>query len=105
MEVVLSDQSKNDIAEIYGYILNELQSKINADAVLRRLYAAIDNLSFMAKSYHLYPHEPWYSMGVHYFSVGNYSIFYVVEKEIATIIHISYGKRDLNNILSDYRGT
>ena len=48
MEVVLSDQSKNDIAEIYGYILNELHSKINADAVLRRLYAAIDNLSFMA---------------------------------------------------------
>ena len=27
MEVVLSDQAKNDIIDIYGYILNELQSK------------------------------------------------------------------------------
>lgn len=102
MEVVLSDQAKNDIADIYAYILNKLQSKINADAILTKLYSAMDSLSFTAESYHLYPHEPWYSIGVRYFSIGNYSIFYVVEKDIATVIHVSYGKRDLDKILSDY---
>ena len=72
MEVVLSDQAKNDIADIYAYILNKLQSKINADAVLTKLYSAMDSLSFMAESYHLYPHEPWYSIGVRY-SCGGFN--------------------------------
>ena len=40
-------------------------------------------------------------MGVHYFSVGNYSVFYVVEKNVVTVIHVAYGKRDLDNVLSD----
>lgn len=37
MEVGLSEQAKNDIADIYAYILNKLQSKINADAILTKL--------------------------------------------------------------------
>ena len=41
--------------------------------------------------------------GVHYFSVGNYSIFYAVENNVATIIHVSYGRRDLDKVLSDYK--
>lgn len=102
-KVVLSDQAKDDIAKIYGYILGVLESEINADAVFDRLYSAIDDLSYMAGSYHLYPNEPWYSMGIHYFSVGNYSIFYVIEKDTATVIHVSYGKRDLDKVLSDYK--
>ena len=102
-KVVLSDQAENDVAEIYGYILNSLQSQINADAVLSRLYSAMNDLSFMAETYHSYPNEPWRSMGVHYFSVGNYSIFYVVGKGVATVIHVCYGKRDLDNVLSDYK--
>lgn len=102
-KVVLSDQAKDDVAEIYGYILDVLGSEINADAVFARLYSAMDDLSYMAGSYHLYPNEPWYSMGVHYFSVGNYSIFYAIEKDIATVIHVAYGKRDLDKVLSNYK--
>ena len=101
-KVVLSDQAKDDIAKIYGYILSVLGSEINADAVFDRLYSAMNDLSYMAGSYHLYPNEPWYSMGIHYFSVGNYSIFYAIEKDIATVIHVSYGKRNLDKVLSDY---
>jgi len=91
--VVLSDQAKEDIAEIYGYILNVLKSEINAEAVLNRLYSAMNELSYMAESYHLYPNEPWYSKGVHYFSIGNYSVFYVAENNVATVIHVTYGKK------------
>ena len=101
--VVLSDQAKEDIAYIYGYILKVLKSEINAISVFNRLYSAIGELNYMAESYHLYPKEPWYSMGVRYFSVGNYSIFYIVEKTIATVIHVAYGKRDLDKILSNYK--
>ena len=105
-EVVVSEQAEEDLANIYSYILNVLKSEINADAVLGRLYSAMQDLSFMAESYHLYPNEPWRSLGVHYFSVNNYSIFYVNNKDnnksVATIIHVVYGKRELDRVLSDY---
>lgn len=103
-KVVVSEQAENDLTNIYSYILNELKSPINADAVLGRLYAAMEDLSFMAETYHLYPNEPWRSLGVHYFSVSNYSIFYIntknAENPIATVIHVVYGKRDLDKVLS-----
>ena len=101
--VALSDQAKEDIVEIYDYILNVLESEINAESVLNRLYSAMNKLSYMAESYHLYPNEAWKSKGVHYFSVGNYSIFYVAENNVATVIHVSYGRRDLDKVLSDYK--
>ena len=101
--VVLSDQAKEDVAEIYSYILNVLKSEMNAKAVLNRLYSAMEELYYIAESYHLYPNEPWNSMGVHYFSVGNYSIFYVVENSVVTVIHVTYSRRDLNKVLSDYK--
>ncbi|WP_191015050.1 type II toxin-antitoxin system RelE/ParE family toxin [Treponema zioleckii] len=103
MCIVLSDQAKEDLAEIYDYILNVLKSEINAESVLNRLYSAMSKLSYMAESYHLYPNEPWNSKGVHYFSVGNYSIFYVAENNVATVIHVSYGRRDLDKVLANYK--
>lgn len=91
--IVLSDQAKEDIAEIYGYILN----------VLNRLYSVMNELSYMAESHHSYPDELQYSKGVHYFYVGNYSIFYVAENNVATVIHVTYGTKDLEKVLSDYK--
>ena len=101
--VVLSDQAKEDVASIYGYILNVLKSEINAESVLTRLYSAMEKLGYMAATYHLYPNEPWKSKGVRFFSVGNYSVFYVVENAVVTVIHVAYGRRDFDNVLSDYQ--
>ena len=56
--VVLTEQAKEDIADIYGYILNVLKSEINAESVLNRLYSAMNDLTYMAETYHLYPNEP-----------------------------------------------
>lgn len=108
-EVVLTVQAKKDIARTYSYILNKLESKINADAVLHRLYTAIDELSFMAGSHHLYPNEPWHSEGVYYFAVNNQSIFYTVKENedktnyegIATVTHVTNGNRDLDAVLRE----
>ena len=100
-KVVISNQAEEDITEIYSYIYNELKSKINADSVLNRLYSSMNELSFMPESYHLYPNEPWYSKGVHYYSVDNYSIFYVVEGDTVTVIHVCYGRRDLDKFLQN----
>ena len=101
--VVLSNQAKDDIAAVYSYIRSVLQSKINADAVLRRLQSAMADLSFMAGSHCVYPEEPWHTRGVHFFSVGSYTIFYAVDeqKNVATVLHIIYGRRDIHNALSE----
>ena len=108
-KVVISNQAKIDIAKIYAYILNRLKSRINADAVLRKLYSEISDLSFMAGSHHLYPNEPWNSEGVYYFSANNKSIFYIVEKTkdktgvdgIVTVTHVANSNQDLDAVLRD----
>ena len=105
--VSITNQAEEDLADIYSFILNEYKSQINADAVLGRLYTEINNLSFMADGYHLYPNEPWYSRGLRYFSVHDYSIFYLIRdieggKE-ARVTHVTYGRRDLDRFLSDMK--
>lgn len=102
-KVVLSDKAKADLAKIYGYILNKLQSTINADAVLERLYSSMEDLSFMADSYHLYPNEPWHSMGIRYYTIGNHSVIYAIENDAATVLHVAYGRRDLDKVMRDYK--
>ncbi len=61
----------------------------------------------MADGYHLYPNEPWYSRGLRYFSIHDYSIFYLIRdiegcKE-ARVTHVTYGRRDLDRFLSDMK--
>ena len=99
--VQLSEQAKEDLFAIYIYIRNVLKSRINADAFLGRMFSEIEKLNTMPSSYHLYPTEPWHSRGIHYFSVNDYSIFYHINEDIhiVTVIHIIYGKRDLEKIL------
>ena len=100
-KVVLSDKAKTDISRIYNYILNTLQSSINADSVLKRLYSSINDLCFMATSYHLYPNEPWHSMGVHYYTIGNHSVMYAIENDTVTVLHVAYGRRDLDKVMEN----
>ncbi len=102
-KVVLSDKAKTDLAKIYGYILNKLKSPINADALLARLYSSMEDLSFMADSYHLYPNEPWHSMGIHYYTIGNHSVMYAIENDTVTVLHVAYGRRNLDNVMGDYK--
>lgn len=105
--VQITRQAEEDLANIYSYILTELKSYINADAVLGRLYTEIKNLSFMADGYHLYPKEPWYSMGIHYFSVSHYSIFYIIKeidgKQEARVTRVANGRRDMDRLLNEMK--
>ena len=46
--------------------------------------------------------EPWLSMEMRKVSVGNYVVFYQVDKEtqIVTVIRIFYGRRDIESIVT-----
>ncbi|MBR1640238.1 MAG: type II toxin-antitoxin system RelE/ParE family toxin [Treponema sp.] len=105
--VKITRQAEDDLADIYSYILTELKSYINADAVLGRLYTEIKNLSFMADGYHLYPKEPWNSLGIHYFSVSHYSIFYIIKeidgKQEVLVTRVANGRRDTERLLNEMK--
>ena len=46
--------------------------------------------------------EPWFSEGVCYFSVRNFSVFYTVaeNEQSVFVVHVIYNKRDLSQVPS-----
>ena len=101
-DVFLTEQAKFDLTEIYSYISVELKSKKSAENVIECLHQAMNALSFMPGRYHQFPDEPWYSEGVRYFTIRNYSVFYTIDEKnfSVSIVHVIYCKRNLPLILA-----
>ncbi|WP_405343067.1 type II toxin-antitoxin system RelE/ParE family toxin [Fibrobacter sp.] len=101
-KILVTERAKSDLAGIYSYISTELQSVRTADDVIDSLQRAMSGLSIMPSRYHRYMEEPWYSEGVRYFSVRNFSVFYTVDENSRSvfIVHVVYSKRNLPQVLS-----
>lgn len=101
-KIFVTERAKSDLAEVYSYISTELQSAKAADDVIDSLQHAMSELSIMPSRYHRYMEEPWFSEGVRYFSVRNFSIFYTVDENEkgVFVVHVIYSKRDLPQVLS-----
>ena len=97
--VFYTEQAYSDLEAIYAYIADKLEEPQTAQRLISRLTKAIDDLSFMADSYHFYDAEPYRSNGIHYFSEGNYSVFYKTDAANATVLRILYGARDFTTLL------
>jgi toxin ParE1/3/4 len=99
-EVIIEPSAEDDLKNIYDYISDKLQSKINAKNQLVRIREAIFELETMPESYHLYPKEPWHSKGLHYVPVGNYEIFYTVNNDEfkVNVLRVLYGKMNFLEI-------
>ena len=100
-KVIYSKEAESDLDDIYSYLSEEKKDSINAARLVLRLMKVIEDLSFMADSYHFYQAEPYLSEGVRFFSEGNYSIFYKLIDDNAYIIRIVYGARDLPTVLAE----
>ena len=72
-----------------------------ANRITDKFLNMIKNLNSMPKRYPLYPEEPWYSLGLRYFPVENYIVFYYPEdnKQIVQIIRIMYSGQDISGNL------
>ena len=73
-KVSYSKKAETDLDRIYEFIANEFQNKNAAMKILRQLTKAVNDLSFMADSYHHFQEEPYLSEGVRYFTEGKFSI-------------------------------
>ena len=101
--IVYSEQAKQDLRSIYEYIAFSLLEKGTASQLYREIVMEINSLDVMPKRYPLYLDEPWHSLGVHYLSVKDYLIFYLVndEAETVSIVRIGYGGQDIGRFLAE----
>ena len=100
-KVTYSKKAEADLDRIYNFIANEYHNLNSAVRTLQKLTKAINDLSFMADSYHHFQEEPYLSEGVRYFSEGKYSIFYKIIDDTAYVIRIVPGAIDLLKALSE----
>ena len=100
-KIIYSNQSRVDLLNIDNYIRYDLLSPMAANRITDKFLNMIKNLNSMPKRYPLYPEEPWYSLGLRYFPVENYIVFYYPEdnKQIVQIIRIMYSRQDISGNL------
>lgn len=99
-KVSYSEKAEADLDKIYDFVANEYHNQKAAVRLLQRLTKAVDDLSFMADSYHFFQEEPYFSKGIRYFSEGKYSVFYKIIDDTAYVLRIVPGAVDLLNALS-----
>ncbi len=95
--------AKDDLKNIYRYIANQLKEPQVAAKLTKRIKNSIKKLDFSPERFVRVDFEPWNSMNMRHFPVGNYEIYYIVdnEKKSVTIIRIFYGGRDIETLLND----
>lgn len=99
--VLYSHKAEADLDRIYDFVANECHNHNAAVKLLQRLTKAVDDLSFMADSYHHFQEEPYLTEGIRYFSEGKYSVFYKIIEDTAYVIRIVPGAVDLIKALSE----
>lgn len=100
--VIYTSQARQDLRDIQEYIAFVLRSPQSAAAQSSRIMREISTLDSMPRRYRVYPGEPWHSMGLRYFPVNKYLVFYLVEEASQTvfIVRILYGSRDIDAALA-----
>ena len=101
-QIIYSPTAINDMRGIYSYIAFSLKEKTTAKKLISRIRQGIQELKTMPERYARVDWEPFYSMGVRSFSVGNYVIFYMTDVPNSTVrvIRVCYGGRDIEEIMN-----
>lgn len=102
-EVVYSAKARQDLRDVYRYIVDELLVPETVKAQTDRIMKAIRTLEEMPMRHRLYEEEPWHSQGVRVLPVDNYIVFYLSDDTVGIvyIVRIMYGGRDIENQLKE----
>lgn len=95
--------AKDDLKNIYRYIAKSLKEPQIAANLTKRIRDNIKELDFSPERFIRVDFEPWNSMNMRHFPVGNYEIYYIVDNEekSVTVIRIFYGGRDIETMLNE----
>lgn len=102
-QAVYSPLAKDDLVGIYRYIAYELLEPKIAEKQVNRIRNQIKKLDMFPKKHQETPWEPWLSMGMRYFPIDNFVVYYLVNDDhnLVTIARIFYGGRNIENIIQD----
>lgn len=100
-DVIYSPAASDDLYDIAAYIIYKLRNPQAAKSVTGRIRREIRALSSLPERYSLVEWEPWASMGMHRFPVGNCLVFYTVDDKacVVTVTRIFYAGRDIEHIV------
>lgn len=100
-KISYSEKARQDLRRIYEYIAHELQTEYTARKQTGRIIAGINKLDHMPLRNPLYQDEPWHSLGMRWFPIDNYLIFYFSDEksETISIARIMYKGRDISKQL------
>lgn len=101
--VYYSDDSINDLRNIFMYIAYELGSRDNAESQVNRIRESIKGLDKYPKVNPPVPYEPWANLGMRRLNVDNYAVLYLVDEEHkrVEIVRIPYGAMNLNKLFEE----
>lgn len=102
-KVIYSPESLDDLRSLYSHIAFRLHEPRTAQEQTDRIRKEIRALNELPERYAPVGWEPWASMGMRHFSVDNFIVYYLVEKDvgIVSIARIFYGGRDIESIMTD----
>lgn len=103
ISIVYSDEALKDLEDIYSYIAFALKEKDIASKIIRNIRSDARSLDPFIEMYSLVEWEPWHSAGVRRMLVGNYSVYYLPDKEAnkISVIRILYSGRDIEEIIKN----
>ena len=101
--IIYSPAARDDLFAIRRYIAEKLKAPAAAAKLAKRIRDSIKKLDTSPERHVRVEWEPWHSMNLRHYPVGNYEIFYVVDNEntVVTITRIFYGGRDIENMLAN----
>lgn len=96
-----SVQARNDMLEIWDYIVTELQNPIAAGNLIDEIEKGIKFLATMPKQYKIVDIEPWRSQEIRKVRVKNFYVYYKIyeERSLVAIIMVTYVGRDQDAVL------
>ena len=103
--VILTEEAAQELEGIYHYIAHELLAPETARKQVARIFSEVRTLETLPDRYKLYEDEPFRSMGIRSFPVGNYLVFYKVDNESRRVyvMRIMYGGRNIRQQLQEHK--
>lgn len=95
----ITKHAERDIQAAADYIEFNLYDQKASDDLLDEVEASITELCNYPLKYQLAEDAVLRNWGIRYFSVKNYLVFYVVEKNMIYVVRFLYQKRDWISIL------
>ena len=98
-----SEEARQDLRSIYEYIAFELMVPDIAAAQFRRIMKSVRELDDMPFRFPLYKDDSWNSLGMRWFPVDNYLVFYFIDEQAkeVSIARIMYKGRDIGKQLGN----